>query len=155
RYTTPSSVGPGVTWSPDGSQIAAAALPVASSDLSAVLASDLNIALLDATSASVARTIPGREAAWTKGGIVVLSNGTVRTGDRARHDQVIEIWNGGEKKDLIAIDRIVRDPRAAAPATTRGITQTAGLTASPDGAFASVHLTFLLNTPTISFVTVR
>src|SRR5205085_41928 len=32
RYTTPSSVGPGVTWSPDGSQIAAAALPVASSD---------------------------------------------------------------------------------------------------------------------------
>src|SRR4051812_16270873 len=122
RYTTPSSVGPTVTWSPDGTQIAAAALPGAWADLPALLASDLSIALLDAVSGSVTRTIPGREAIWTTGGIVVLSNGTVRTGDRARHEQVIEIWRGAEKREPIAIDKVLRDPRATAPATTRGIT---------------------------------
>jgi WD40 repeat protein len=154
RYTTPSSVGPGVTWSPDGSQIAAPALPAASTD-PAVLASDLNIAVLDAASGSVTRTIPGRESAWTRGGVVVLTNGTVRTGDRARDDQVIEIWNGTQKRELISIAKIVSDPRAQAPATTRGLTQTTGLEASPDGAYASVHVNYLLTAPTISFALVR
>src|SRR6185436_2371555 len=104
---------------------------------------------------TVTRTIPGREAMWTKGGIVVLTNGSVRTGDRARDDQVIEVWNGTAKKDLISIAKIVADPRTQAPATTRGITQTTALAASPDGAYASVHLNFLLATPTISFAVVR
>jgi hypothetical protein len=154
RYTTPSSVGTGVSWSPDGTQIAVAALPTAASDPS-VLASDLNIAILDASSGTVARTIPGREATWTKGGIVVLTNGSVRTGDRARDDQVIEVWNGTTKRDLISIAKLVGDPRTQAPATTRGITQTTALTASPDGAYASVHLNFLLASPTFSFALVR
>jgi WD40 repeat protein len=154
RYTTPSSVGTGVSWSPDGTQIAVAALPTAASDPS-VLASDLNIALVDATSGSVTRTIPGREATWTRGGIVVLTNGSVRTGDRARDDQVIEIWSGTAKKELITIAKIVADPRTQAPATTRGITQTTALLGSPDGAHASVHLNFLLASPTTSFALVR
>jgi hypothetical protein len=154
RFTTPSSVGTGVSWSPDGSQIAAAALPTAASD-PAVLASDLNIALLDVASGGVARTIPGREAMWTRSGIVVLTNGTVRTGDRARHDQVIEMWNGTARTELITIAKIVADPRSQAPVTTRGITQTTALAASPDGAYASIHLNFLLATPTISFAIVR
>ena len=154
RYTTPSSVGTGVSWSPDGAQIAVAALPAASTD-PAVLASDLNVAVIDASSGNVSRTIPGREGAWTKSGIVLLTNGTVRTGDRARDDQAIEIWNGAQKKELVSIAKIVSDPRAQSPATTRGITQTTGLEASPDGAYASVHVNYLLNTPTISFALVR
>ena len=154
RYTTPSSVGPGVSWSPDGTQIAVPALPAASID-PAVLTSDLNIALIDASSGAIARTIPGREGAWTRGGVVVLTNGTVRTGDRARDDQVIEIWNGTQKRDLISVGKIVSDPRAQAPATTRGITQTTGLEASPDGAYASIHVNYLLTAPTISFALVR
>ena len=154
RYTTPSSVGPGVTWSPDGAQIAAPALPAASTD-PAVLSSDLNIAVIDAASGNVARTIPGRESAWTKGGLVVLANGTMRTGDRARDDQTIEIWNGTQKKDLIAISKIVADPRTQAPAPTRGLTQTTGLEASFDGAYASVHVNFLATQPQITFAIVR
>jgi len=154
RYTTPSSVGIGVTWSPDGTQIAAPALPAASTD-PAVLASDLNIAIIDATSGSVARTIPGREAAWTRAGIVVLTNGTVRAGDRARDDQNIEIWNGTQKRDLISIAKIVADPRAQAPAATRGITNSSGLEASPDGAYASLHVSFFQTTPAVSFALVR
>jgi hypothetical protein len=154
RYTTPSSVGTGVSWSPDGTHFAVAALPTAASDPS-VLASDLNIAVLDASSGTVARTIPGREATWTRGGIVVLTNGSVRTGDRARDEQVIEVWNGTTRKELISIAKLVSDPRTQAPATTRGITQATALAASPDGAYASVHLNFLLASPTFSFALVR
>jgi len=154
RYTTPSSVGTGVTWSPDGSQIAAPALPAASTD-PAVLSSDLNIALIDSANGTVARTIPGRESAWTKGGLVVLTNGTVRTGDRARDDQTIEIWNGTQRKDLIAISKIVTDPRTQAPTPTRGVTQTTGLEASFDGAYASVHVVFLATQPQFTFAIVR
>ena len=154
RYTTPSSVGTGVTWSPDGAQIAVPSLPAASTD-PAVLASDLNIAILDANTGGVARTIPGREAAWTRAGVVVLSNGTVRVGDRARDEQTIELWNGAQKRDLISIAKIVADPRAQSPSTPRGITNTTGLEASPDGGYASVHVNFLQTTPTVTFALVR
>jgi hypothetical protein len=147
-------VGTGPTWSPDGAQIAVPALPAASRD-PAVLASDLNIAIIDASSGNVSRTIPGRESAWTKAGIVVLTNGTVRAGDRARDEQAIEIWNGTQKRELVTIAKIVADPRAQAPATTRGITQTVGLEAAPDAGYASVHVNFLLTTPTIAFALVR
>jgi hypothetical protein len=63
RYTTPSSIGQGVTWSPDGTQILVVALPASSTD-PVVLGSDLNVSILDAVSGAVARTLPG-----TRGGL--------------------------------------------------------------------------------------
>ncbi|HUQ42176.1 MAG TPA: hypothetical protein VM052_06725 [Candidatus Limnocylindrales bacterium] len=154
RYSAPSSIGPGVSWSPDGSQITVAALPAAASD-PIVLASDLAISVIDAANGNVPRTIPGREAVWTKAGIVVLSNGVVRAGDRARDAQTVELWNGAEKKTVIAIASLVADPRTQAPAQTRGLTQTTGLTAPPDAAHVALHVNFLAASPTITFTVVR
>jgi hypothetical protein len=142
RYTTPSSVGSGVSWSPDGAQIVVVALPAASTD-PVVLGSDLNLSVLDALSGGVARSIPGREAAWTSGGIVVLNNGTVRSGDRARDGQALEIWTGTQKRELIAISKLIADPRLQTPVQVRGVTQAAGLSAAPDGAHVAIHVNFL------------
>jgi len=143
RYTTPSSVGTTITWSPDGSRFAVTALPAATAD-PAVLASDLTISLIDSSSGAATSTIPGREASWTRAGVIVLTNGTVRPGDRARDDQAIELWaNNGQKVQVTTIAKLVADPRAQAPASSRGNTQAGTLTASPDGAYAGLHLLFL------------
>ncbi|HKW78174.1 MAG TPA: hypothetical protein VJQ09_03680 [Candidatus Limnocylindria bacterium] len=154
RYTTPSSVGETVTWSPDGTQFAVVSLPAASSD-PVVLSSDLNVALIDAASGAIATNIPAREAYWTKGGVVLLSNGTFRVGDRARDDQVLEVWNAGQRRQVTTIAKLIADPRAQTPAAVRGLTQTKALTAAPDGAHAAVHVTFLGQSPTLAFVVVR
>jgi Tol biopolymer transport system component len=154
RYTSPSSIGPHVTWSADGAQLVVTALPAASTD-PAVLGSDLSLTIIDAATGTVARTIPGREAVWTQGGIVVLTNGTVRSGDRARDAQMLEIWNGTQRKELLPVAKIVSDPRVPAPGQTRGLTQATGLTAAPDGAYAAMHVDFLGTSPTISFAIVR
>lgn len=160
RYTTPSSVGPGVTWSPDGTQILVVALPAASTD-PVVLASDLNVSILDAASGTVVRTLPGREAVWTASGIVVVSNGTIRTGDRARDGQALELWNGSAARQITAITKLIgplfagADPTAQTPLTARGNTQTGGLSASPDGAYVGVHVNFLAPSPIVSYAIIR
>ena len=143
RYTTPPSIGTTLSWSPDGTRFAVTSLFYPATDPS-VLVSDLSIALVDASSGAAGQTLPGREAYWTQAGIVVLSNGTFRGGDRARDGQAIElVAGGGEKRTVSTIAKLVGDPRVQAPAESRGITQTYGLTASPDGAYAAIHLAFL------------
>lgn len=155
RFTTPSSVGTTATWSPDGAQIAVVGLPASSSDV--ILASDLTVFALDATSGSTVTTLAGREAYWTKAGMIVLSNGTFRTGDRARDGQVIElVANNGVRREVTTVAKLIADTRTQAPAVTRGITQTSALTASQDGAYAAVHLLFLGTSPAPSaFALVR
>ncbi len=146
RYTTLSSVGTAYSWSPDGRQFAVTALATATSDPS-VLARQLSVFVIDASSGAVARTLAGRESYWTSAGIVVLSNGTFRSGDRARSDQAIElVASDNEKRAVTTIATLVADPRLQAPSVTRGVTQTSGLTASADGAYAAVHLAFLSGT---------
>ena len=154
RYTSPSSVGPVATWSPDGTQFVVAALPAASSD-PVVLGSDLALSVVNAATGSDARTIPGREAFWTTAGILVLTNGTVRTGDRARDEQALELWDGTQKRQVTTIAKLIADPRIQAPAQTRGVTQTAALSGSPDGAHLAVHVNFLATDPTLAFTIVR
>jgi Tol biopolymer transport system component len=156
RYFAPSSVSPGVTWSPDGSQFAVIALPAASTD-PAVLGSNLTLSLIDASSGSALSTIPGREAYWTKAGIFVLTNGTIRVGDRARDEQALELWNGAQKQEIQTVARLIADPRMQAPAVTRGNVQTTGLTAAADGAFLAVRVSFLgpSGVPAIAFAIVR
>lgn len=156
RYTSPSSIGTTLSWSPDGSQFAATGISTPASDPS-VLLSDLAISLVDVSSGGVARTLPGREAYWTRAGIVVLSNGTYRSGAQARDDQALElVANNNEKRSIVALGSLVADPRMQAPAVTRGVTQASGLSASTDGAYAAIHLAFLSgNTGQPTFVVVR
>ncbi|HEU5288557.1 MAG TPA: hypothetical protein VFV20_09150 [Candidatus Limnocylindria bacterium] len=143
RYTSPSSVGTTLSWSPDGSQFAATTFTTPATDPS-VLQSDLAISLVDVSSGTVARTLPGREAYWTRAGIVVLSNGTYRGGSAARDDQALElVANNNEKRVIVALGSLVADPRMQAPSVTRGVTQASGLTASTDGAYAAIHVSFL------------
>lgn len=156
RYLTPSSVGQIATWSPDGTQFAVVGFPAAAQD-PVVLSSDLTIALVDAAAGITTTSIPGREAYWTKTGVVVLSNGTFRTGDRARDEQALEVWNAGQKRQLTTIAKLVTDPRMQAPAGIRGNTQTSVLTAALDGAHLAVHVTFLgpSGTPGLAFAVLR
>ncbi len=160
RYLTPSSIGPIATWSPDGAQFAVVGLPAAAQD-PVVLSSDLTIALIDAPAGITTSSIPGREAYWTKAGLVVLSNGTWRAGDRARDEQALEIWSGGQKRQITTIAKLVAplfagaDRTAQPPLTTRGITQTSVLTAAPDGAHLAVHFSFLLASQAFTFAVIR
>lgn len=156
RFTNPSSVAPGVTWSPDGTQIVAVSIPGTTVD-PGVLGSDLTALVLDAVTGVAARGFPAREAFWTQSGIVALSNGTYRNGDRARDDQAIELWNNGQKKQVLSIAKLLADPRTQMPGPAKGNTQVSALAASPEGAYASVHVTFLTGVtiaPT-AFATVR
>ena len=155
RFVTPSSVGTTATWSPDGTQIAVVGLPASSSDV--VLGSDLSAFELDATSGNTVASFPAREVYWTKAGLVVLTNGTFRTGDRTRDGQTIELVTAsGTHREITTVAKLVADPRTQAPAVTRGITQTSALTASGDGAYAAVHLLFLGTSPAPSaFALVR
>ena len=162
RYVSPSSVGPVATWSPVGAQFVVAALPAASTD-PVVLGSELALSVIDeakgadpaSVNARVARTIPGREAFWTKAGILVLTNGTVRAGDRARDEQAIELWDGAQKRQVTTIASLIADPRMQAPPQARGVTQTAALSGSPDGAHLAVHVNFLATNPTLTFAILR
>ena len=155
RYTTPSSVGITATWSPDGTQFAVVDLPAVSQD-PVVLTSDLSIAIVNAASGDATR-FPGREAYWTRGGIAVLSNGTWRPGEPARDDQALELWNAGRPRQITTIARLIAAAPSLAFATgiRRGITQTAGLTASPDGAHLGIHMNILANVTAPVFVALR
>ena len=160
RYLTPSSVGRIATWSPDGAQLAVVGFPAAEQD-PVILSSDLTVSLMDAPSGAIASSIPGREAYWTKTGLVVLSNGTWRPGDRARDEQALEMWTAGQKRQITTIAKLIAplfagaDKTAQTPLTVRGITQTSVVTAAPDGAHLAVHVNFLGTTNTPSFAIVR
>lgn len=140
RLTAVPSVDPRVSWSPDGAAISVVALPPSTQTL---LTSELEVRLLRRDGTSAGATIKGREAVWTAAGILVISNGTLRINDSARDDQAIEVWSGGQRRSLVPVARLVADARAQAPANPRGITSVNALTASPDGAYATVRLSFL------------
>ena len=110
RLTAVSSVAPAVAWSPDGTRIAAVALPASPQDPS-ILQSELTVRVMTADGA-LGQTIPGREVAWSAPGMFVLTNGTIRANDRARDEQAIELWNGTQKRTVTTVARIIGDPRA-------------------------------------------
>jgi hypothetical protein len=149
RLVALSSVLPSTTWSPDGSLIAAVALPAPPQDPSVIL-SELTIRVVSLDGA-LGQSIPGREVVWTKPGMFVITNGSIRANDRARDEQSIELWNGTQKRTVTTVARIIGDPRALAPSMTRGITSVSNITAAADGTFAAVRVSFLGTTAT-SFV---
>lgn len=153
RLTALSSVAPAVTWSPDGSLIAAVALPASPQDPS-ILLSELTVRVVSLEGV-LGQSIPGREIAWTRTGMFVLTNGTIRANDRARDEQAIELWNGTQKRAVTTVARIIGDPRAQAPSPTKGITSVSNVTAAADGTFAAVRVTFLGTTATPFLVLLR
>jgi hypothetical protein len=153
RLTALSSVGPAVAWSPDGSLIAAVALPASSQDPS-ILQSELTVRVITADGVP-GQAIPGREVAWTKPGLFVLTNGTIRANDRARDEQAIELWAGTQKRTVTTVARIVDDARAQTPSPAKGITSVSNITAAADGTFAAVRVTFLGTTATPFLVLLR
>jgi Tol biopolymer transport system component len=153
RLTALSSVSPAVTWSPNGSNIAAVALPASPQDPS-ILLSELNVRVVSSEGV-VAQSIPGREVAWSKAGMFILTNGTIRANDRARDEQSIELWSGTQKRTVTTTARIIGDARAAAPPVTKGITSVNNLTAAADGTFAAVRVSFLGTTATPFLVLLR
>jgi Tol biopolymer transport system component len=140
RLTALSSVAPAVAWSPDGTEIAAVALTASSLD-PGVLQSELTVRIMSVDGAP-GQAIPGREVVWTKSGIFVLTNGTIRANDVARDEQGIELWAGAQKRTVTTVARIIADTRAQAPRATRGITSTSNVTAAADGTFAAVRIAF-------------
>ncbi|MEK7862713.1 MAG: hypothetical protein AAB295_05545, partial [Chloroflexota bacterium] len=157
RYTTPSSVGPTATWSPDGSQFAVVGQSRTTSQDPVVLSSNLVVSVIDTPSGNVALPVPGREAHWTRAGIAVISNGTMRRGDRARDEQAIELWTVGRPRQITTIAKLIADAPglAFAAGLQRGTTQTLGLTAAPDGGHLAVHINILGTLTTPTFVALR
>ncbi|MDP9280999.1 MAG: hypothetical protein M3P38_02745 [Chloroflexota bacterium] len=153
RLTALSSVAPAVSWSPDGSLIAAVALPASPQDPS-ILQSELNVRVVTADGAP-GQTLPGREVVWTKPGLFVLTNGTIRANDRARDEQAIELWTGTQKRTITTVARIIGDPRALAPSTTKGVTSVSNITATSDGTFGAARVSFLGTTATPFLVLLR
>ena len=153
RLTALSSVAPAVTWSPDGSLIAAVALPASPQDPS-ILLSELTVRVVSLEGV-LGQSIPGREVAWSKAGMFVLTNGTIRANDRARDEQSIELWSGTQKRTVTTAARIIADARAVAPSVTKGITSVNNLTAASDGTFAAIRVSFLGTTATPFLVLLR
>lgn len=153
RLAALSSVSPAVSWSPDGTQIAAVVLPASSSDPS-ILQSELTVRVVG-VNGTLGQTMPGREVVWAPSGMFVLTNGTIRASDRARDEQAIELWNGTQKRTVTTVARIIGDARAGAPATTKGITSVSNITAAADGTFAAARVVFLGTTATPFLVVVR
>jgi Tol biopolymer transport system component len=153
RLTALSSVAPAVAWSPDGSQIAAVALPASPQDPS-ILLSELNVRIVSLEGA-LGQSIPGREVAWAGPGMFVLTNGTIRANDRARDEQTLELWTGTQKRTVTTVARIIGDPRALSPSTTKGITSVSNVTAAADGTYAAVRVAFLGTTATPFLVLLR
>jgi hypothetical protein len=89
----------------------------------------------------------------------VLTNGTIRANDRARGEQVIELWNGTQRRTVTTVARIIADPRAIVgnigAGGTRGITSVSNLTASGDGTFFAARVAFLGSSATPFLVLLR
>ena len=153
RLTALSSVAPAVAWSPDGSLVAAVALPASPQDPS-ILLSELTVRVVSLEGA-LGQSIPGREVVWTKPGMFVLTNGTIRANDRARDEQAIELWVGTQKRTVTTAARIIGDARAQAPSVTKGITLVSNITAAADGTFAAARVAFLGTTATPFLVLLR
>ncbi len=154
RLTALRQLGRGpVVWSPDGSAVAAVGPSVAGavgSDPANSPDADLGIrvATLDGSSRG---TVPGREVVWSKSGLYVLSNGFLDPAKGLRTGQAIEVVDPAAqrpltydtaRRPLVTIASLLADPRAQVPAGG-AVSQTATqLTASPDGAYLGLRLSY-------------
>lgn len=120
-------------WSPDGDRFA-----VAGGDIGAGWAEG-EVRVLDLEGQERGGRIPGREVAWTSGGLLVVGNGRIDAqlpGVRVGH--AIELVSGGATRTITDADRLAKDPRTGFPIeASAGLGQ---LAASVDGRYASANL---------------
>ncbi len=140
RYDAPSSIGRSPSWSPDGGAIAVVELPAGLQD-SETQGGDQTVRFIATSGGSVPASIPGREAAWTRAGVFVVSNGVFNTETRVRGDQAVELWNGGTRRTITSAVRLLADPRAQNTADGHQALLS-GLGASPDGALVAIRISW-------------
>ena len=153
RLPTLGQVGRGAAgWSPDGRTIVAVTSVAGTQPAGANSADELQVRFASPTGAAAAAPVPGREAAWSKSGLYVLSNGTFDATLRVRTGQMIDAVGDAKRAALASVDALFGDTRAGLPATgvtSRGVAQ---LAASGDGSHLSLGLTWATNTQGRSFL---
>ncbi|MBM4420731.1 MAG: hypothetical protein FJ034_03925 [Chloroflexi bacterium] len=133
-------VGRNLAWSPDGASVAAVAIPGPGvAQLPDTL--EVRFATVDDTIARAA--VPGREVAWTGGGLFVISNGTFVAEPRSRTGLAVERVDGTTLRPVVTMATLMADPRALATATA-ATPAISDLGASADGAYVSVRLTYAI-----------
>lgn len=113
------------TWSPEGDAFAVVvdrrgidgASPQA----------ELEVRFFNVTGSVARAPIRARDAAWTRGGVLLLT------------DAALELSVGGAMRTVIALERILADPRGGFAADRSSVTF-ASLAATPDGALASLRV---------------
>ncbi len=140
-----------VAWSPDGTAVAAISAPAGltpgpASPPDAEL--EIQVATLDGSSRG---TVAGREVAWSKSGLYVLSNGLFDPASRSRTGQTVEVVDpaaqrpltfGMARRPLVTVAALLADPRAQVPAAGVVSQTAAELTASPDGTHVGVRISY-------------
>src|SRR5688572_7516418 len=88
---------------------------------------DLEVRFVSVDGGLVREAVPGREVVWTRSGVLVLTPVSV------------DIVEGGTRRTLVELPRILGDARGEFPAD-RTSTSFANLSSSPDGAYAAVRV---------------
>lgn len=122
-----------VAWSPEGDRFAVAGGGIAAGW------GEGEVRVLDLDGTERGARIPGREVAWTAGGLFVLGNGRVDEQLRGvREGHSIDLVSNGARRTITDAGRLAKDPRAGVPADARaGLGQ---LAASADGSHVSAQL---------------
>ncbi|HEX4745236.1 MAG TPA: hypothetical protein VFW12_11290 [Candidatus Limnocylindria bacterium] len=113
------------SWSPDGD---AFAVVVDRRGVDATSSqAELEVRFVRVDGGLAREAVPGREAVWTRAGVLVLTTTSV------------DLVDGGSRRTLVELARILADPRGEFPAD-RTSTSFANLSSSPDGAYAAVRV---------------
>ena len=129
-------------WSPDGGAVAMVSTPVTQARVQDDF--EVRFASLDGTPARA--VVPGREVAWTKGGLFVISNGTFREEPAGRVGLAVERIDGTARRPFVTAAALLADPRALLPAAGAATSTLTELGAAADGTYVSVRLTYTANT---------
>jgi hypothetical protein len=145
RLSSLGPVGRIAAWSPDGASVAAVGLPSGGSVLQVgginQIQDTLEIRFATLEDKIDRAPVPGREVAWTAGGLFVISNGTFVADPRSRTGLAVERVEGATRRPVVTMAALLADPRSLATATA-AIPALADLGAAADGTFVSVRLTY-------------
>ena len=125
-------------WSPDGGAVAMVSTPVAQ----ARVQDDFEVRFASLDGAPARAVVPGREVAWTKGGLFVISNGTFREEPPSRVGLAVERIDGSTRRPVVSAAALLGDVRALVPGGGAATSNLTELAASADGTHVSVRLTY-------------
>ena len=88
---------------------------------------DLEVRFVSVDGGLVGEPVPGREVSWTRSGVLVLTTAS------------LDVVEGGSRRTLVELARILADPRGEFP-PDRTSTSFASLSSSPEGLYAAVRV---------------